>query len=119
MCRNDKYKFSCNAYPVGYNVLMYTIKTLSEFDLWIDGLKDNMTRVRLARRLEKAARGNLGDVKSVGEGVCEMREFFGAGWRMYYVQRGDQIVVMLGGGDKSSQQKDIEVAKSRAQLLED
>lgn len=98
---------------------MYRIKTLKEFDDWLDALKDNMTRIRLARRLEKAGRGNLGDVKPVGDGVHEMREFFGPGWRMYYVQRDDQIIVMLGGGDKSSQQKDIETAKSRAQLLED
>lgn len=98
---------------------MYTIKTLKEFDEWLDSLKDNVTRLRLARRLEKASRGNLGDVKSVGDGVYEMREFFGSGWRMYYVQHGDQIIVMLGGGDKSSQQKEIETAKSRAHLLED
>jgi putative addiction module killer protein len=98
---------------------MYTIKTLKEFDEWLDNLKDNVTRLRLARRLEKAGRGNLGDVKPVGDGVYEMREFFGPGWRMYYVQHGDQIIIMLGGGDKSSQQKDIETAKNRAQLLED
>lgn len=59
-----------------------------------------------------------GDVKPVGDGVYEMREFFGPGWRMYYSQHDDQIVIMLGGGDKSSQQKDIQIAKSRAQLLE-
>ena len=55
----------------------------------------------------------------MGDGVYEMREFFGPGWRMYYVQHGDQIIVMVGGGDKSSQQQDIETAKSRAHLLED
>lgn len=98
---------------------MYTIKTLKEFDDWLESLKDNLTRLRLARRLEKASRGNLGDVKPVGEGVYEMREFFGPGWRMYYVQRGDQIIVMVGGGDKSTQQKDIVTAKSRALSLED
>jgi len=60
-----------------------------------------------------ASLGQLGDVKSVGEGVWEMREFFGPGWRTYCVQRGDIIVLMLGGGDKSTQQRDIR----RAQLL--
>lgn len=83
------------------------IETTEPFDSWLDGLKDRMTRIRLARRLDKASRGNLGDVKPVGEGVFEMREFFGPGWRMYYVQRGDVLIIMLGGGDKSSQQADI------------
>lgn len=63
--------------------------------------------------------GNLGDVKRVGEGVMEMREDFGPGWRMYYVQRGRTIIVMLGGGDKSSLQKDIAAALELAGELED
>jgi len=71
-------------------------------------------------RLDKAARGLLGDdVAPVGEGVSEMREHFGAGWRMYYVIRGNQLVIMLGGGNKSSQSKDIKTAKKRAKQLED
>ena len=78
-----------------------------------------MTRLRLARRLDKAQRGNLGDVKPVGSGVFEMREFFGPGWRMYSIMRGEILIVMLGGGDKSSQADDIAVAISRANLLED
>lgn len=78
-----------------------------------------MTRLRLARRLDKAQRGNLGDVKPVGSGVFEMREFFGPGWRMYYTMHGEVLIVMLGGGDKSSQADDIAAAISRANLLED
>lgn len=97
---------------------MYTIKTLTEFDDWLFCLKDRVTRLRLARRLEKAAAGNLGDVKPVGEGVFEMREFFGPGWRMYYVQNGEMLIVMLGGGDKSTQAKDIKLAKQRASELD-
>lgn len=77
-----------------------------------------MTRIRLARRLDKAQRGNLGDTKSVGSGVIEMREHFGAGWRMYFVQHGDVIIVMLGGGSKSGQSPDIANAISLAQQLE-
>ena len=69
------------------------------------------TRVRLVRRLGKARRGILGDIKSVGEGIFEMREFFGPGWRMYYLESSKSLVVMLGGGDKSSQTKDIALAK--------
>ena len=64
----------------------------------------------MATRLRKAMLGNLGDVRPVGEGVCEMREFFGPGWRMYYVQQGNVLVVMLAGGDKSTQQADIAAA---------
>jgi len=57
-------------------------------------------------------------VKPVGQGVMEMREFFGPGWRMYYVRRGDVLIVMLGGGDKSTQQSDIAAAQALAQTLE-
>ncbi len=71
------------------------------------------------RRLDKAARGNFGDVKPVGNGLYEMCEFFGPGWRMYYVKRGDVLIVMLGGGNKNSQRTDIAVAEQRAALLED
>ena len=69
--------------------------------------------------MRKAQLGNLGDVESVGEGVYEMREHFGPGWRMYYVQRGDALIVMLGGGDKSTQQADINKAIDLAKSLED
>ncbi|MFA7553541.1 MAG: type II toxin-antitoxin system RelE/ParE family toxin [Spongiibacteraceae bacterium] len=98
---------------------MYVIKHLDEFSNWLNGLKDSKTRLRLSRRLEKASRGLLGDVAPVGEGVYEMREFFGPGWRMYYVQHGDTLIVMLGGGDKSTQSNDVSAAKDRAKLLED
>lgn len=89
---------------------MYIVKRLDEFDKWLDGLKDRPTRIRLIRRLDKARQGLLGDVKSVGEGVFEMREFFGSGWCMYYIQQGGTIILMLGGGDKSTQSKDIQKA---------
>jgi len=98
---------------------MYSIKPLPEFIIWLNGLKDGMTHRRLARRLEKAHKGNLGDVKPVGEGVFEMREHFGPGWRMYYVQRGAVLIVMLGGGDKATQAADIAKAIKLAALLED
>lgn len=96
---------------------MYTIKHLPEFDGWLNSLRDRPTRFRLLRRLEKAQRGLLGDVAPVGAGVFEMREFFGPGWRMYYVQRGEVLIVMLGGGDKSSQVADIANAKALAVTL--
>lgn len=98
---------------------MLTVKTLPAFTGWLNGIQDGMTRRRLARRLEKAQHGNLGDIKTVGEGVWEMREFFGPGWRMYYVQRGEVLIVMLGGGDKSTQATDIAKAIALAKTLED
>jgi len=98
---------------------MYQIETTKAFDTWLDGLKDRTTRIRLTRRLDKAARGLLGDIAPVGEGVWEMREFFGPGWRMYYVQQGDVLVVMLGGGDKSTQQADISAALDAARLFKE
>jgi putative addiction module killer protein len=98
---------------------MFTIKQLPEFSEWLFGLKDGLTHRRLARRLEKAQNGNLGDIKPVGDGVFEMREHFGPGWRMYYVQRGAVLIVMLGGGDKSGQAADIAKAQRLAATLED
>ncbi|EGV31242.1 addiction module killer protein [Thiorhodococcus drewsii AZ1] len=98
---------------------MFTIKQTPEFAAWLSGIKDGMTRRRLATRLRKASLGNLGDVKSVGGGVFEMREFFGPGWRMYYVPRGEVLILMLGGGDKSTQQADIAKAIALASILED
>lgn len=98
---------------------MYSIKRTDEFADWLDGLKDRITRVRLNRRIDRAMTGNLGDVKPVGDGVFEMREHFGAGWRMYYVLRGDVLIVMLGGGDKSTQSVDIAKAIKLAATYEE
>ncbi len=98
---------------------MFRIKQTPEFVEWLNGLQDRRTRGRLVRRLERAANGNLGDVKPVGEGVFEMREFFGPGWRMYYTLRGNTLIVMLGGGDKSTQRRDVERAIALARTLED
>ncbi|MBD1401892.1 type II toxin-antitoxin system RelE/ParE family toxin [Pelovirga terrestris] len=98
---------------------MYSVIWTSDFERWISRLRDRPTRIRLLRRLEKAQRGLLGDVSPVGEGVFEMREFFGPGWRMYYIQQGDQLIVMLGGGDKSSQADDIKTAKQLAMQIKE
>ncbi|MBU1344905.1 MAG: type II toxin-antitoxin system RelE/ParE family toxin [Proteobacteria bacterium] len=98
---------------------MYTVKTLPEFDKWLNGLKDRITRLRLSRRLDKAQRGNLGDVKPIGEVIFEMREHFGPGWRRYYAKRGETLIIMLGGGDKGSQESNIAKAKQRETALED
>ncbi|MFA7668248.1 MAG: type II toxin-antitoxin system RelE/ParE family toxin [Burkholderiaceae bacterium] len=98
---------------------MHIIKQMPAFEVWLSSLKDGMTRIRLGKRLDKAQRGILGDVEPVGEGVSEMREHFGPGWRMYYVQRGEILIIMLGGGDKSTQSADIQRAIALAKTLED
>ena len=98
---------------------MYTIKPLPEFSDWLASLKDPLTRARLVRRLEKVGRGLLGDIEPVGEGVSEMREHFGPGWRMYYIERNGALIVMLGGGDKATQRADIAKAISLARTIEE
>jgi putative addiction module killer protein len=98
---------------------VFTIRQVPEFVVWLASIQDHLTRLRLAKRLDKVQRGLLGDVKPVGGGVNEMREDFGPGWRMYYVQRGTTLIVLLGGGDKSTQDVDIAKAIARAATLED
>ena len=97
----------------------YTVKRTAEFDDWLAGIKDGLTRIRLAKRLDKVQRGLLGNVEPVGEGVSEMREFFGPGWRMYDIERNGTIIVMLGGGDKSTQQADIAAAIALSKSIEE
>jgi putative addiction module killer protein len=98
---------------------MYTIKRTPEFDVWFSSIRDGSTLRRLVARLRKAQLGNLGDVKPVGGGVFEMREHFGPGWRMYCVQRGAVLIVMLGGGEKSTQATDIAKAVKLAARIEE
>ena len=88
-----------------------------EFRRWLNSISDISTQIRLSRRLEKAQRGNLGDVVRLTSDVYEMREFFGPGWRMYYLEKRKAIIVMLIGGDKKSQSADIKFAKQMANKL--
>ena len=78
---------------------------------WLNSLRDPATRRRIIRRLLKLQHGHYGDFKAVGDGVLEMRFFFGSGYRVYFAEEGDTIVVLLCGGDKDSQPRDIELAK--------
>jgi putative addiction module killer protein len=98
---------------------VYVIKTLPEFDAWSHGLEDKTAQRRLVARLREASFGNLGDAKRVGKGASEMRDHFGPGWRMYFTLRGRELIVMLGGGDKSSQKADIAAAQRLAARIED
>ena len=78
---------------------------------WYARLKDRMARMRIAVRIRRMQSGNSGDVKPVGNGVFELRFNFGPGYRVYYTERGNEIIILLAGGDKSTQQLDIEAAK--------
>jgi putative addiction module killer protein len=98
---------------------MYTVKETPEFQDWLDGIRDLKTRIRLAKRLVKVRIGTMGDIEPVGDGISEMREHFGPGWRMYYIKQGKVIIVMLGGGDKSSQTADIKAVKRMLRKLEE
>jgi len=89
---------------------MPAIFTTKTFDLWFEELKDTKGRFRIQARIDRAELGNFGDCEPVGEGVSEMRIHFGPGYRVYFVQRGSLIVLLLVGGDKSTQAKDIKAA---------
>jgi len=96
---------------------MYTIQQTHKFSQWLTKLKDMRARIAIVRRLERAQSGNLGDVKSVGERVFEMRVDMGAGYRLYYTMRGNELIILLVGGDKSTQQRDIEKAIEMAKEI--
>lgn len=93
---------------------MPTVIESSVFSEWFSALKDRTVRARIAVRIDRLAAGNQGDHKGVGDGVMEMRMTFGAGYRVYYMHQGDVVVVLLIGGDKSTQNADIAKAKSVA-----
>lgn len=96
---------------------MFTVQLTQTFQAWLDGLRDMRAQVSIARRIERMAAGNLGDVKPVGDGISELRVDVGAGYRVYFVQRGGHLVIVLAGGDKSSQARDIQRAKQLAKEL--
>lgn len=82
------------------------------FDEWVYGLRDKKTRRRIFSRIIRLEHGHYGDYKAVGDGVMELRLFFGAGYRVYFGEHGDKLIVLLVGGDKKSQNKDIQQAKA-------
>jgi putative addiction module killer protein len=96
---------------------MFSVRPLPEFTAWLDGLKDFRVRGAVVERIKRLSFGLLGDFKAVGAGVIELRIDFGAGWRLYYTECGAQIVVLLAGGSKRTQKKDIRRAKALATML--
>jgi len=93
---------------------MIEVRRTAEFIDWITDLRDVSARARIAKRIDRIAQGNFGDVKSVGDGVSELRFTFGPGYRVYFTRKGDVVVILLCGGDKDSQARDIERAKALA-----
>lgn len=95
------------------------VRKTVHFDKWLCGLRDKRTILRVADRLNRLAEGHLGDTKSVGDGVQELRLAFGPGFRIYYIWQGDRIVLLLAGGEKDSQARDIAKAKELAKEAKD
>ena len=96
---------------------MVEIRKTELFAKWLDNLRDIKAKARVLVRIERLASGNAGDVKPVGEGVSEMRIDYGPGYRVYFIQRGSELIILLAGGDKSSQSRDIKAAVRLAQNL--
>jgi putative addiction module killer protein len=96
---------------------MLEIRKTDVFANWLDSLHDAQSRARVLVRIERLEAGNPGDVKPVGEGVSELRINYGPGYRVYYKQQGQTIVVLLAGGDKRTQAKDIKIALQLARTL--
>lgn len=99
---------STAAATVRYSRHMIEVVRTDEFDAWLRKLKDKQGKLRILERVDRLAQGNPGDVKPVGQGVSELRLTYGPGYRVYYLQVGDRLILLLCGGDKSTQQKDIE-----------
>ena len=96
---------------------MNTFLRTEEFDAWLSALKDKVGRARIAHRIRSAEHGNFGDCEPVGSGVSEMRVHVGPGYRVYYTRRGEVVYLLLVGGDKSSQKRDIQRAMELARTL--
>jgi putative addiction module killer protein len=98
---------------------MIEIRETDTFKKWFSSLKDKRAKARIDVRIKRVSLGNFGDVETVGNGVVELRIDYGAGYRVYFVNRGNVIVILLCGGDKSTQSKDIQKAHDLAQRLKE
>jgi putative addiction module killer protein len=98
---------------------MPVIKRTDEFSIWLKNLRDIRARAKILSRIDRLELDNPGDVAPVGDGVSEMRIHYGPGYRVYFVRRGDELIILLCGGDKSSQSADIAAAKQLAHQLKE
>jgi putative addiction module killer protein len=99
---------------VAYTLHMPTVTRTDEFSNWLQSLQDIRARAKILARIDRLELGNPGDIASVGEGISELRIHYGPGYRIYIYQQGEEIVILLCGGDKSSQRADIALAKELA-----
>jgi len=106
-------------FPAGYNDDMIEIKQTEVFETWLDDLRDRRAIRLIAARLERLTHGHFGDAKPVGGGISELRIHYGAGYRIYFQQRGKEIVLLLCGGDKNTQARDIQRARAIAKQWRD
>ncbi len=104
-------------YRLGYGGPRYSIQTAEAFDRWFESLKDRRAKARIQARIDRAEDGNFGDCESVGEGVSEMRIHHGPGHRVYFKRMGAGVIILLAGGDKSTQSSDIKIALRLARRL--
>jgi putative addiction module killer protein len=98
---------------------MPEVQQTDGFAKWLTALRDHKARIKILGRIARLMQGNLGDVQPVGDGVSEMRIHFGPGYRVYFVRRGLHLVILLGGGSKKTQLRDIQAAKALAGRLEE
>ena len=98
---------------------MFQIQQTNAYAKWFAGLRDRVARARIDIRIRRLSLGNAGDTKPVGEGVSELRIDHGPGYRLYFIRRGEVVIVLLAGGDKSTQDKDIRTAKALAKDLKE
>ena len=103
------------AYHDNYSCQMAELIRSATFDRWLSGLRDHRAVARITARLDRLAGGNPGDAQPVGGGVSELRINYGPGYRVYFIQRGPVLIILLCGGDKSSQDRDIKQAKTLAE----
>jgi len=105
-------------YLLGYNSLVIEIRETETYANWFARLRDRQARARIDVRIRRLSLGNPGDVRPVGEGVSELRIDYGPGYRIYFVQRGSTVVILLAGGDKRTQDQDIQTALNLARSLQ-
>lgn len=98
---------------------MRSIYSTEVFDAWFEALRDKLAARRIQARIDRVEEGNFGDCQPVGEGVSEMRIHYGPGYRVYLAQRGAEIVILLAGGNKATQDKDIKTAQGLAKQLKE
>jgi len=102
---------------VNHSSRVIEVRQTAHFTHWLDNLRDQQARLRIATRIRRLELGNPGDVRPAGEGISEMRIAYGPGYRLYFVSAGRTVVILLCGGDKSSQDRDIALAKQMAKEI--